>query len=254
LRFFTFIILIDMNEFSLSPASRCLDLADIPVRICTRFALAEMFFASNGKKSARPPAAEVFVTDEDWTFLSHRGILPSAKNETSVLTAFASDALFAFNRLIIHAAAICRNDRAYLIIGPPGEGKSTQVRMLQKNHPGEFFVICGDRPILKLGKGEIVVHPSPWNGKENWHGAPAAPLAGIVCLQRGDENAVFPWSVKDAVIPVFHSIIQTYSSTDSIVRSCSMESDILKAVPVWKMVTYAPEISSRILYDTVFSC
>jgi len=40
--------------------------------------------------------------------------------------------------------------RAWLLAGPSGVGKSTQIKSLQSLEPGAFGVICGDRPVLEL--------------------------------------------------------------------------------------------------------
>ena len=112
--------------------------------------------------TAIPP---VCVSEKDWEFYHSQGIERKADMEFSVLAAHFSDSLLPFDRVIIHSVALRRQDKAYLICAASGTGKTTQARFLQQLHPGEFGIICGDRPVLEFREKEIVVHPSPWNGK-----------------------------------------------------------------------------------------
>ena len=176
----------------------------------------------------------------------------NACSEYSAFSMVVSDALLAHERCLIHGAAIRFKGRAWLIAGPSGVGKSTQVRTLMALYPGEISVICGDRPVLeRTDDGRIIVHPSPWNGKEGWQGAPAAPLAGILCLRRGFENKVESYSTKKAAAPVYASILQTAESEETIRRAAAFESFLLKGVPVWRLTNKGVPDSSRLLYQTM---
>ena len=225
----------------------------------------------------------VHLSEEDWTYYVGQGMEQTPQAEYSLLTAPFSDALMDFDRLILHAVALRWRDRAWLICGPSGVGKSTQARWLQALRPGEFGVICGDRPILEFRHCEpvtdvtgaairtpvppvgaeleesrmyahigppappvpvgrpdprppssaILVHPSPWNGKENWH--------------------LEPLSARDASLQVFAQVIQTAVREDRILRSAAYVTQLLRTVPLWQLTTLQPPASTRLLLDAVFS-
>lgn len=174
-----------------------------------------------------------------------------AFNEYSAFTTPVSDALMREGRCIMHAAAFRFRDKAYLIAAPSGVGKSTQVRTLSELYPGEFSVISGDRPVLEATEDEIVVHPSPWNGKEGWRGADKAPLAAIILLKRGETNAVRELSVRNAAARVFASIFQSAETEESIRRTAAFAELLLKRAPVWEFENGGVPDSSRLLYEVV---
>ena len=236
----------------------------------------------------------VCLSQEDWDYYCGLGSVPSAQSEFSLLTAPFSDALMDFDRLILHGVALRWRDKAWLICGISGVGKSTQARCLQTLRPGEFSVICGDRPILEFrhyerseaesknsspvchiesskesappvaahsvrhdfvmtGKDEIIVHPSPWNGKENWHGADAAPLAGVILLERGEENRLDVMTEREAAVSIYIQVIQTTALEKRICQSAALITRLLKTVPVWRLTTHQVPDSTKLLLETVLS-
>lgn len=235
-------------------------------------------------------AGSVCVSESDWDYFKKTGVIQNAYSEYNLLCFNVSDAMLLFDRMLIHGVALRWRDRAYLICAGSGVGKSTQARFLQELCPGEFGIICGDRPALEFCQlsaqsGErciprfspagdefsalptgislkdvphdeqvtpIIVHPSPWNGKENWHGAESAPLAGIILLERGlknDISAISPW---EAAIKVFYNIIQTAVRPDHVQHIAELETRMLHSVPVWKLTTFQAPDSTRLLLDAVF--
>ncbi|MBR7009695.1 MAG: hypothetical protein IKI02_02155 [Oscillospiraceae bacterium] len=163
-----------------------------------------------------------------------------------------------------------------------------QARALQQLRPGEFSVISGDRPILEFRPAapapchseqseesatpvpersspvaahsvrhsaaqSILVHPSPWNGKENWHGAAAAHLAGLILLRRGEKNALKLMSPREAVIPSYSQIFQTAKTAETIRRAAALLTRMLESVPIWRLTTHQVPDSTQLLLGAVFS-
>ncbi|MBQ9287785.1 MAG: hypothetical protein IJ212_05080 [Bacteroidaceae bacterium] len=105
------------------------------------------------------------VDYKDWQSQGNQTINDFA--EYSLLPIRTSDLLLSMNRCVFHAVAFKWQERAWLIAALPGTGKSTQYKNLKELYPNEISIINGDKPILEVGdKGIIMVHPSPWNGKE----------------------------------------------------------------------------------------
>lgn len=227
-------------------------LADVPVCFCIRFREAYEYFRPYKDGSVRE-SVPLAVTDEDWEYYREKGITYTGQSEASLLTSYASDFLMDYDALIMHAAAFTFQGRAWLITGESGAGKSTQVRNLQDILPGEFRVICGDRPVLKAADdGRTFVHPSPWNGKEGWHGAEAAELAGIICLERGAENKLETMPLRKAVIPVYNAIIQTAASEETVLKAAALETKILERVEVYRLESHSVPESSIVLFNGFF--
>ncbi len=99
----------------------------------------------------------------------------------------------------------------------------------------------------------ILVHPSPWNGKENWHGAEAAPLAGLILLERGPENRLTALTELEAMIPMYPCFLQSCWEPENIRRTAALETRLLRAVPIWKLTTDRVPDSTRLLLEAVFS-
>ena len=231
------------------PYTLMIALSDISLLLKCEYKETADYFASYTVSTSQA-LAEISASESDWDHIQRRGFARCGQIEISILTACASDVLLPYGRIIVHAAAFSFRGRAWLIAAPPGVGKSTQIRCLTELYPGEFSVICGDRPILqRMDDGSFLVHPSPWNGKEGWHGAAASPLAGILCLRRGEETAIREMKSREAVIPVFSSIISTYSSEDIVLKASAMETALLQAVPVYDYINGGVPDSSRILYS-----
>ncbi len=229
-----------------------LNIAGVAVPLACRFAGTPRLFGAYASPDQGGEA--VFVEQAGWDFWPQTGKPLDAEAEASLFTTAVSDALLQHDRCIIHAVAFRFRDRAWLMSAASGVGKSTQIRSLQELYPGEFGVICGDRPALQLmDDGTVWVHPTPWNGKENWFGAEGAPLAGIFCLTRGEETRIARLKPQKAVLPLFPALISAYETKEQIRRLAAFEDQLLRRVPVYDYCNGGVPDSTRILYQTIFA-
>ena len=228
-----------------------------------RFAETARYFQSAPDASEPASSELISLAPEDWKELAREGIEASAYIEYTVLTPYVSDALLPFDCVVLHAVALRWRGRAYLICAKSGVGKSTQARWLRELRPGEFGVICGDRPVLEfrqnppvgavIGRPSVLVHPSPWNGKENWHGAPAAPLAGLILLERGERNRLVSLRPREAALETYPHFLQSGRDEKNLCRVAELETRLLSAVPIWRLTTREVPASTELLLEAVFS-
>ena len=211
-------------------------------------------------------AGPALISERDWVYYEKKGAERSCASEYSLLAEAVSDALLPFDRIVAHAVALRWQGKGYLIMGPSGVGKSTQLLNLQKLRPAEFDVICGDRPVLQIMRtgnhnetenanteeGQAIAYPSPWNGKENLHGAPASVLAGIILLQRGETNRLERLLPRQAVLPVHQQLLQRCWEPGLIRKAAALEDDLLHAVPVWRLTSFSPPASTQLLLNEIF--
>lgn len=235
-----------MTDFTVTLAGRSF-------RVSARYAETASYFPAPDPEAPLVPGAPVSIPETDWQEYLQSGMEDCAHTEYSMLTANCSDALLAFDCVILHAAALRWRDRSWLIIAPSGVGKSTQTRNLQTLLPGEVSVICGDRPVLERCGGAFRVHPSPWNGKENWHGAEAAPLGGLILLRRGPENRLYALREDEAILNLYVAFIQTSASVEAVTKVADLEDGVLRAVPTWLLVSDTVPDSTRCLVEGIFS-
>ena len=256
-------------------------LAGLTIPCALRYPETARYFPAPNPAARRVGGEPVCLTDDDWQFYLGTDMEDCAHTEFSLLTAPFSDALMDYDRIILHAVAIRWRDKAYLIAARSGTGKSTQTRCLQQLRPGEFSVICGDRPALefchcepatdvsqkppltpqsgfrgggpaKSVEGSIHVHPSHWNGKENWYGAEAASLAGVILLRRGEENAICSLSPREAAVRTYAQIIQTCADPEKMKKAAAFVTKLLNAVPIWQLTSFQVPDSTKLLLETVF--
>ncbi len=232
-----------------------IELAGIPICLDLQYAEAYRYFGyfSYEEINTRTEdSPKLRLSEEDWIRLKSHGFSRCGQVEASFLASYCSDYLLEHDRCIIHAAAFRDDRRAWIIAADPGVGKSTQIRTLQELYPDVFSVICGDRPVLHLtDDGSVMVHPSPWNGKEFWGGAEAAPLAGIICLSRGETDRITKLSTRQAVLQIYGSLIHSAADEDIVRRAAAFEDELLRRVPVWDFVNRDIQGSSRLMYEHV---
>ena len=189
---------------------------------------------------------------EDWKNLGNE---VNPHGEYSLLSLQTSEALFEHQRFIFHAVAFRWKDKSWLLTAAPGVGKSTQYKNLKELYPEEISIINGDRPVLQImDGGGIMVHPSPWNGKENWCGAEAAPLAGIIFLKQGNENTIKTVTPQEVAVRTLSSVFHSYENEDVVKKAAKMATSLLKHTPLWLLTNKGDLESSALLLNTLKDC
>ena len=160
--------------------------------------------------------------------------------------------LLRFGCCIFHAVAFRWRDMAWLLTAPPETGKTTQYFNWRRLFPGEVTMISGDMPVLEGREdGSVWVHPSSWNGKEKLRGAEAAPLGGLVLLEQGQEDRIFPLSVHDGLLPFAQQFMVIPETEQEILSLTKLLERLLLAAPRWKMINRGGNESTILLRETL---
>ena len=231
-----------------------LKIGKIVVPYSLRFEEGYKYFKSFGTEEAEQDKNLPFarIGDFYWNDLLSRGFENSSVTEVSHLAAPVSEYLLAYHCCLIHAVAFSFRGQAWLIVAPSGTGKSTQVCTLMQNWPEEVSVICGDRPALEFVDDKTVqVHPTPWNGKENWFGAPSAPLKGLIVLKRGDQDDATPLRPAQAVLEVYSAMIQSSCDAAVVHQICACTDQLMKNASIWKLQSNTIDGAAQILYHKI---
>ena len=90
--------------------------------------------------------------------------------------------------LLMHASAVCVNDKAVVFTAASGTGKTTQAELWQKYR--NATIINGDKVFLTKVSDKIVAWGSPWKGSSPYAENIGAEAAAIVVLEQAAENSI----------------------------------------------------------------
>ena len=171
--------------------------------------------------------------------------------EYVISCSYACDRLMKEGRVVFHGAAVLLEDRVFLFTGPSGVGKTTQVRWWQALYSTQ--ILNGDKPIFEVGdSGEVLVHPSPWKGKEDYgRDDITAPLGGIIVLRQAPENRIERLEPADAAKELFCRIYSTFNTEQEVLDAARILEKILSKTPVWLLRNRGDEASTRMTWETL---
>lgn len=176
-----------------------------------------------------------------------------AYSEYVMSCSYACDRLMLQHRVVFHGAAILWNGAAYLFSAPSGTGKTTQARLWESCFPGEALILNGDKPILEACEdGTVLVHPSPWKGKEGYgRDDITAPLTGIIMLRKAPENAISRVRPAEAARDLFGRIYSTFSTPEDVLHAAGILEAVLRSVPVWLLRNRGDADSVMLTHKTI---
>ena len=120
-----------------------------------------------------PAIARVATGDDAWRFW---GLV-------NLLTAALAFRLPSRPAALVHAAGIVVDDRAFLLVGAEGTGKSTFARAARE---GGARVVGDDTVLVDAADGALVLLGSPVRAHEAWPGGPGRwPVAAILLARHG---------------------------------------------------------------------
>lgn len=200
-----------------------------------------------------PVSIRVSVTPEEMARMAASGELtqpsPGYLEFLCVQEQLAAQ-LPAFDRFLLHGAAVAYGGAAYLFTAPSGTGKSTHIRLWRQYLGSGASVINGDKPFFSLEEdGGIRVWGSPWAGKEGWQRPTSALLRGICVLERGADR-IRRLSPAEALESLF---CQTYHRDDPALeyRTLGFLDALLRAVPVCRLSCGMTEDAVRCSFEAL---
>ena len=178
---------------------------------------------------------DIAVDDADMAFMKR--LLPdqpTAYRESKYLCEKTAVYLLRFDACLFHSAAFVWRGFAWLLAGPSGFGKTTQMVWWKQLFGEEVQVISGDMPILTTqSDGTIRVWPSPWNGKERWAGSISAPLGGVIFLEQKKENSISLIGPEESVWRCFQQYGCMPETEDEIHRLAALVDRTVSVYPIW---------------------
>ncbi len=226
-------------------------LAGVPVSCQFRFPDTRGFFRKFSSGITEDALGPVIVSDQAFTDWERSGNDIDAFGEFCLMCQPVSEVLMERDCCVFHGSALRHHDKAILIAGGSGLGKSTHTRLLLNNHPDEFSVINGDKPVLECKDDHVIVHPSPWTGKEGLHGAPTTQLAGLFLIHRAEKDSVEKCPDGEAAFFSFPLVFQSFKNETVIRNSGRITEMIVDKVPCFRFMSNDIRKSSELLYEAI---
>lgn len=122
-------------------------------------------------------------------FLDSHGLIDSRKTVfAQMMPNLFRNIIPAFNRLVLHAAAVDYEGRGIVFTGPSGAGKSTQA-CLWADEKGAT-IINHDRPVIQLEDKSPILHGAPWSGSIPCYRNQHVELNTIVDVVQSSRNQI----------------------------------------------------------------
>lgn len=142
---------------------------------------------------------------------------PGLREERLLDNLFRVLASYAFieqGAVLVHGAALARDDRGYVFFGPSGSGKTTVSRLSRDRAD----LLSDDQALLSVEEDQVILSGTPFRGGERVHAHryPEAipgpndnrsvPLAGLFRLVQSDRVAVRPLAPSRQVASLLSSV------------------------------------------------
>lgn len=178
-----------------------------------------------------PADISASVTDEEFYAEKNASTTPCSDGyvENICLYRAICRQLPKYDRMLLHAAVLEYDGRAYAFLGKSGTGKSTHTSLWCKYIDG-VSVLNGDKPILQYKDGSFLVYGTPWMGKENLGKKGVAPLAGLCFLEQSPTNELTTLTPKQAANRVFTQVLLP-SDSENAEKTLSLLDRLVTLVP-----------------------
>ncbi len=123
--------------------------------------------------------------------------------------------LLNYNGLILHAAVVDVDGKAYAFSAPSGTGKSTHIKLWQEAFRDKVSIVNGDKPIIRIIDGKIYAYGTPWCGKEGLNTNMRSELTSICFISRGKENSIKEIDKKEALSYIFTQLLMPETTEQS---------------------------------------
>ena len=153
------------------------------------------------------------------------------KRVESLTRSVLGQRLLAVGGLSMHGAAMVRDGKGYLFVGPRGAGKTTVVR----RWPGER-VLGDDHAIVVREGASWRLYGTPYTGREKTPCvAGDAPLAAILLLGKSSETRSRGATAAEAFRALVQQVIHIGREPDDTRRVVSLLEALVQSVPISRL-------------------
>ena len=178
---------------------------------------------------------EKFLTDKKPTYyitMREEDLLNEASNsvegkvyadeEISALYRKIAELFINDDIVVFHGSSFKVDNFGFIVTAKSGVGKSTHVKLLEEHLGDKFKYINDDKPLLEIRNDNLILHSTPWNGKERrGTEVSSVPLKAIIFLNRGEENSYQKLENKEEVY--FKLLNQVYLPREKDMREKALK-------------------------------
>ena len=135
------------------------------------------------------------------------------------------------NRLLLHAAILEYDGKAYAFLGRSGTGKSTHTGLWLKHIPSSK-IVNGDKPILEYTEKGFIAYGTPWMGKEGLGENTKAPLCGLCFLEQAKENSIRKLTSAEVSSRLFTQVLLP-EEEENVVATLDMLDKMIALTPAY---------------------
>lgn len=136
--------------------------------------------------------------------------------------------------MMLHSSCIVVDGKAYLFTADSGTGKSTHTNLWLNMFGDRAYILNDDKPALRLVNGVWYAYGTPWSGKNDISVNTRIPVAGIACLERGENNEIERFCGANAIQAIMKQVNRPRKS-EYRVKLLNLLNELMTRVPVWKL-------------------
>ncbi len=156
---------------------------------------------------------------------------PNEFSVDSFLRIVYSLALVEARGLVVHAASLIRNGKAYLFCGPSGSGKTTLARLSP-----DAIVLTDELSVVRVSQPHAFCYGTPFWGELARAGENrVAPLAGIYFLHKGDRHVVEAIRPRRALERLLPNVLFFAREAELTAQVFGISADLVEAVPCFDL-------------------
>ena len=159
--------------------------------------------------------------------------------------------LLKYNGFMLHASAVCVDDRAYFFSAPSGTGKSTHTKLWQQVFGEEAKIFNDDKPALRRLDGTWYAYGAPWSGKDHIYIYMKVPVAGICFLKQSQENKIRCLTQTEAISNVLSQTFRMFQKAERLDLMLSHVEKIVREIPVFELENRPEPAAAQLSYETM---
>lgn len=174
---------------------------------------------------------------------------PDEYLETVALYRKLAEPLLQHNCLIFHGAAVAVKGYAYLFTAKSGTGKTTHAKLWLKNVQ-HSYILNGDKPLIKLENGSIMLCGTLWRGKENYGVNEILPLKAICVLERDKMNHIEQISASEA-FPLLYQQSHHCGGFEGMEKTLELLESIAQGVRLYRLGCNMEDEAAMVSYSAM---